>query len=392
MSLDISDLISAVTSRQARSTMLATGDAVGLQTTAWKPLDPTRSLFYLVSDMYAAFTAQAAAAIRGGFLEYASGGWLTLHALNQFGVVRTPATHAAGQVTLTNSSGTVYAETNTAGAVTVKNSTTGKTYRNTSTGILGAGGTLTLDFLADEAGADSTSLAGDIDTMVTVLLGVTCSNASALIGTDEQSDEELRLACRRKRGAISSNGPSEIYEYIATHTLRADGVTPTDVNRVLVSSTGGNVSVLLAGASGAPIAGDVTLVNTAIQTLAVPLGVTVTVTGATNNVIPVAYTAYVSASASESDAEIEAAIGAALNAHFLALPINGQKKSGGGSNYVFADDIEGVINHVNVGTDKDPSRPVFTTDLAAPAADTLIIAGQVPKLGIVTPTITRVTQ
>ena len=388
--LALSDLISTLTSTQARATLLSLAQSLGLETTAWKALDPTRTLFYMVADLGASFSSTAVDIAASGFLAYAEGGWLTLHALNTYGVIRTPATFATGEVTLTNASASVYVIA--VGDVIVQNSTSEKTYRNSSGGNLNPGSTLTLDFIATEAGSGSTSSATDIDTMVTNYLGVTCSNAAALIGADEESDAELRLACERARGALSPNGPQEAYEYIATHTLRADGITRVDITRVLVTSSSGAVTVTLAAENGAPIGADVTLCNTAIQNLVVPLGVTCTVQAATNNTIAVTYTAYIPSDWEGEDSDLEDAIETALEEHFKLLPIAGQKKSGGGSKYAWTDDIKAIINHVNMGSEDAPDRPVFTTDLTLPAADVAIAATEVPKLGAVTATITRITQ
>jgi hypothetical protein len=76
-------------------------------------------------------------------------------------------------------------------------------------------GTLTLDFSADEAGSDSNAAAGEIDTLVTTMLGVTCSNDTlAALGIDEESDESLRERCRAKLGMLSPNGPARRYNAV----------------------------------------------------------------------------------------------------------------------------------------------------------------------------------
>lgn len=383
MSLSLSDLVSPLTAEGIRSTMLAAADALGLQTSTWKPLDPTRTLFYLVARVVSGVTQIVYQAIAGGLLDYATGSWLSLLALNVYNVQRIEDTYAAGEITLTNAGGGLYAIT--AGQLTFQNSATGKTYRNTSAGTLNPTSTLTLDILAEEAGSDSTSAATDIDTMVTTLLGVTCSNAEAVIGTDAETDDELRERCRDSLGAISPNGASQAYEYIATSTTRDDGTT-VDINRVRVSaeSSTGEVTVIIAAPSGAPAAGDVTYVDDAIQATVVPLCVTATTQAASEKTIAVTYTAYVPNDAEETSAEIQDAVEASLEEFFASVPIGGQATTPGGTGYVFHDLVRARIS--------DASDAIFTVTLAAPAADVAIAATEVPTLGTITPTITRVVQ
>src|SRR5690606_27186702 len=117
-----------------------------------------------------------------------------------------------------------------AGDLTFQSSASGKTYRNTEGGTLDtANPTLTLDVLAEEIGADSNAAAGEIDTLVTTLIGVTATNAAAVVGSDEEDDDDLRQRCRDALAALSPNGAAQAYSFIARSTLRSDG-TPVDVN------------------------------------------------------------------------------------------------------------------------------------------------------------------
>ena len=181
----------------ARGLSLAT--SLGLTVTSWAAGDPTRSYFHFIAEVLSRLEPNVAGYVSSGFLDYAEGVWLTLLAKQVFNVDRTEATYASGTVTLTNASGAIYVFE--AGDVTVQDSSTGKTFRSTSGGTLAASDgitatTLVLDFPADEAGSDSSSGATDIDTMVTTFLGVTCSNAAAFVGVDEEDDAALRDRCR----------------------------------------------------------------------------------------------------------------------------------------------------------------------------------------------------
>ena len=384
MAISLTQLITAETTATIKATLLSVADTLGLETSSWKPLDPTRTVMAMVAEAMASRESVTISAISGGFLDYSTGNWLTFLAKQVYDVDRIEAGYASGDVTITNNSGAtiVYA----AGEFIVENSSTNKTYRNTEAINIANGASSAIDFLADEAGSDSTSPATDIDTVVTTVLGVTVSNAAALIGTDAETDADLRQRCRDRLGAISPNGAAAAYSYVAKTTTRTDGAT-VDVTRVKVSanSATGAVTVTLAGASGAPTASDVTDVTTAIEDTVEPLGVTVTVAGATEVTVPITYTAYVPNDESSSDAEIETAVETALTSYFSTMPIGGyQKVSGSGNGKVWADLLEGVIIRSDNG--------IFTVDLSAPASDTALADTEVAVLGTVTPTITRIVQ
>jgi uncharacterized phage protein gp47/JayE len=193
---------------------LAIADGLGLTTTSWQAGDPTRSLYHFLADSIATLEELVAGFVTSGFLDYAKGAWLTVLAKQVFNVDRIEATYASTPVTLTNGGGGFFDPG--VGDVVAKSSTTNKTYTCTTAGTLpsGPGTTLVLDFTADEPGADSTALAGEIDTLVTSMLGVTCSNTLAALGLDEESDDALRERCRAKLGTLSPNGPRDAYDFV----------------------------------------------------------------------------------------------------------------------------------------------------------------------------------
>lgn len=385
MALSLDDLTTPLTRAQVEASIYDVLGIVGVDTTSWKSGAVVRTMITATSIVLAAFSSLTASVARGGFLELAAGDWLTLVARYVYGVERVEATFAEGTVTLTNAGGGVYALS--ADDLVVANPTTGKTYRNTGSIALGALATVTVPIRATEAGAASTSTPGAITSMVTSLLGVTCTNASAVVGQDAESDPTLRQRCSEKLGSLSPNGPWDAYTYAARGALTQAGI-PVGVTRVRITKDGfGNVNVYLATASGvvtgsaANPATDLGAVNEAIQQLAAPLAVTANVASATAVTIPVTYQVWIYNTTGMTAAQIQAAIDARLTAFFSAMPIGGHV-IGGDPGKVFQDALRAVIS----GT-----RPeIFHVVVSAPAADTVLSLSEVAVLGTITATISQV--
>src|SRR5262249_16618862 len=129
---------------------------------------------------------------------------------------------ATGSITASNSTGFSYS--GGAGDLVVLDSVTQKTYRNTAPFSIGSMATgVVIPIQAVELGTGSNAAAGDIDTLVTVLAGVTITNPAALVGADPEDDVALALRCKEKTGTLSPNGPRDAYAYFARSATRADG-------------------------------------------------------------------------------------------------------------------------------------------------------------------------
>lgn len=379
MAATLSQLLVRYTKTQIYNTALQVGKNVGLPVDSWLAGDPTRSLYYVLAEVLEAFDEMVAGWIASAFLDDATGMWLKILAKQVYNVDVPEATYAATTVTLTNSGGG-YFEIE-ANDLTFRNTTTGKTYRNSSAGTLTAGGTLDLDVVAEEAGSDSSASAGEIDDLVTALLGVTCANASAAIGTDEQSEATTRQQCRDKLGSLSPNGPPEAYAFVARNKDLTGSSAVTRV-RVYSESETGDVTVYLAGPSGA-VGSDVrTAVENAIVLWANPLCNTPTVLAATNVTQAITYTLWVYKSANKTSAEIQADVAAALQELFADHPIGGDIITPGGTGYMYKSLIESTI--------RGALTQAFRVSLSAPAADLALANNEVAVLGTVTPTINLV--
>lgn len=380
-----SPTLSALLLQQDQATIynaeLAIATTLGLPVTSWQPGDPTRSLFFVEAVLIEALEVVVTGFIQSGFLDFAQGQWLVLRALEDFNVVVPDATFATTNVTLTNGGGGVYIIA--PGDLVFKASASGATYHNTTGGTLsGTPATLSLAVIADVAGSGSNASVGGIDTLVTTLLGVTCSNPANAVGTDQQSPATTIAQCRAKGASLSPNGPAAAYQFVAL-TPALTGVQTITRARVYSASSTGFVTVYVAGAGGAVGGSDVTAVQAAINTWATPLCITATVNNSNNVVVPVTYTVWVYQSVGQTTAQIQAAILLALQNYFAARPIGGDIIPPATTGALYQAEIAAVIGSVFPGV-------TFRVSVSAPAGDTSMGNGDVAVLGTVTGTVNLV--
>lgn len=385
MSASLETLLVKMTKAEIYDFALGIAEALGLPVTTWHPGDPTRSLYHVEAEFLAAKETLALGYIESGFLDSAKGVWLRVIAEQFFGVTVPEATRATTTVTLSNSGGGLYTATEhlAIGTVTFKNSTTGKTYRNTSTGTLASGPGTTLDLTveADEPGSDSSASAGEIDELVTGLLGVTVTNATAAIGTDDPTDATVRQLCRDARGALSPNGPKEAYRHVALNSAKTGTTAITDA-RVYSDSDACEVTVYLRSASGAVLEADRALVEAALIKWALPLCITLFCLSATPVVVPVTYSLSVYKSCNLTAAQIADLVESALEDLIADLEIGGNTLTVGGQGYLHKSLIERTILGV--------LPQAFNVSVTLPTASVALATYEVATLGTVTPTITLV--
>lgn len=362
---------------------LSIATLAGLPVTSWQPGDPSRALFNAHADLEEARDALDAGYIRSGFLDYAEGPWLPIHAQQGFGVEARTATYATTSVVLTNPGGGFYPDIE-AGGLTFKNSTTGKTYTNTTGGTLasGPGTTLTVTVVADEAGSDSSASAGEIDYMVTPLGSTTCTNPLAAIGVDAEAPADLIARCRARRGRATPNGPRDAYTDVALDPLLT-GTSAITRARAFRSSDEGDVTLYLAGPSGAVAEVDRALVEEAVLENATPLCVTPSVLSCTNVVINVTCEIWVYKRANLSAADVEELDEAALEQLFAAIPIGGDIIAPATTGKLYASLIDAALLSIS----PDAFRVVRTL----PAGDTALANSEVPALGTVSIVVNIVT-
>lgn len=378
----LTSLTTPLTSDEVSAAIYAAVAARGVATTNWKPGAAVRTIIAAVSIVLSAFSSLVAQIARMGFLELSSGDWLTLVAKYVYGVDRLEATFAAGNVTLTNTGGGVYS--GGVGELIVFNSATGARYRSTSAYSLGALGSTTVPVSAIEAGQAGTSVTGGIDSFETPLLGVTVTNATALVGSDDESDTDLRQRCLDATAIASPNGPADAYSYFARSARRSDG-TPIGVTRVrTVPATDGTLTVYVAtasgevtGTSGDP-ATDLGAIADAIWSGAEPQCVTATVASASTQMVHVSYRIYCYDNIGLTDLELTARVEAALAAWIAVQPIGGNRVDGAATGYLYSSHIVQQIYSI--------SSKIYHVELVYPSGEyTLLSQHRVPVLGAVTP-------
>jgi hypothetical protein len=357
--------------------------ALGVRTAGWKPGGVARAIITGVSHVFAAWTQWSVQIAKMGWLELAEDDWLTLVAKYDYGVTRREATFAAGTVTIDNAGGGIYSFD--PGDLIVVNSATGKTYRNTATATIGALETdVDVAVAAVESGADATALPTQIDDFETSYTGLTVTNALSIVGLDAETDAALKIRCREAAVAASPLGPSDAYSFFAKKATRDDG-TEIGITRVRTTadSDTGDVSCVVATASGALSGPDLAAAGLYLYEHAAPLAVTLTVLNTTSRVVPVTYQAWYRSASGVTPTEVEDAIADALAAMFAERPIGGDVISGNAVGYLYLDTVRTAIG---------AARPeIFHVNVSAPVAAIALAANEVPELGTITGTHTAVT-
>lgn len=371
MAISIDQLVQSLSKEEVLDALLALLKAAKFPVTAWQPGEPVLALLEKISEWFAALWDNVIVkAIRAGFLEYAEGDWLTLLAWVAYGVLRNAATFAGRSITIENHEGGVW--NFFPGDVRIKNEA-GKTFSNVTGGSLaafiGSGDypTVTMDFLADEAGSGSNTAVGGIQTiLVEGPAGVFArTNDAPFYGDDEEGDVSLRERCRLSTGPLSPGGPKAAYESIARSAKRADG-TNVDVTRVRIVQPGGSeLYAYLAGANGATTGdtltegSDVYITNQALQLYADPWGITLYVEAASEVLFARTITLTIDRAANLSESAAKTRAAAAVGAYFRTLKVGGARLMDGGAGYVVATEVaakasesaQGIIKAVCSGDD-----------------------------------------
>lgn len=359
MTIEITALFVAQTAERLLQLGLEVAQAIGLPVTSWRSGDPTRSLYRYMADALAAREQVGSEFIRAGFLSTAEGDWKTVVASETYGVERTEAVESTPTATLTNAGGGFYEIA--PGDLTLKASSTGATFHNTTGGTLSAGVTLAFSLIADEAGSAGTVAANEIDELVTTLLGVSVVSSTYGVGTDAQSDDELEDQCNDTLGALSPNGPADAYEYVAKNSALT-GVTEVNRARSSNDSTAGTVSVHVASASGAVSAPSLAAIQDALEQWATPLCVTPTALSATPITVSITATIH----GEDIPAGFASTIATALAVFFAQTQIG-----------------EAVYRSAIIAAIHGAVPEIDSVVLSVPAADAVLVASEVPVLGTV---------
>jgi hypothetical protein len=387
MSVDFDSLMARQSVADIKASMIAACETVGFYVSRLPGLSRLRKMALdAVPAIVATATEINGEAIRGGLLDYASGVWLELLAINLFGIEagRIRETFATTRVTFTNASAQTYIFDDdevivSNGAVTYK----AAAFSLAATGNDGA--VATVDVTATVAGSSGSANAGAITTMVTTFGGVTCTNASAAVGTDEETDAQLRTRCRLSRAALSNAGHVDAIRFVALSATYEDG-TPVGITRVQVVEdipSMGDVKVFLADADGAVSDEAKSRVDYLLRTLVIPSGVNYIDTySATNVTVAITHTSRYVSSSGFTISELDTLVSEALTEMFASHPIGGYIETPPNGD-MYRNDIAATIAcvHGEEGTE----RPIRSATLSLPAADVELEPGEVAVLGAITP-------
>lgn len=319
----VDQLFTAPTAAQFRAQMVANLVAMNIPADKWRVGGVASTMLTVASMSLALMAAILAVVIQGFFLPTATGGSLLLLAQYVYGVTVPTATFATGDISLTNTGGAIY--TKAAGEVTVQNPDTGVTYTNSVGFTLNPATTLAVAFTATIEGSAGNANPSTITTLVSNMLGVSVTNANAFVGVDAPSDEDIRLLCTNKLGAMSVRGPRTAYAYAIQTAVNAVTGATVNINRwsIVADSHIGVVYVTVAAPSGSVDPNDLAGVNTNIEAIARPEAVTVVLAEATIVAYAPTLTAYVLAPTGVTAAAVQTAIEDAITTYLATYPIGG---------------------------------------------------------------------
>jgi phage-related baseplate assembly protein len=365
---NFADLVKPVTIDEAQAAVYHILAKLGIATSAWKPGSVPRTMVRSLCIVYSSLSELQADGIQSGFLQLAVGPWLTMKAHYDYAVDRLEAAPATGPVVFTNSSAYEYNEL--AGDVTVAASSSKKNYRTLDALVLPAHSSVTVFVVAVESGTGSTAAPGEIDTLVSTLLGVSVTNPDALVGSDEETDALLRERCSAKLGALSPNGAPDAYAFAARSATRPDG-SSIGITRVHTTNDEmGNVYVTIADADGEVAPTDVAIVEEAIEMVyrVVPLAVYAHVASAVAVPVSVAADLWVHGSALTDD-DIKKLVSAALTTFFSLQPVGGNIIAPSTVGYIYLSALRTAI--------MDSVSTCFHCTISTPAADVALTSVEV---------------
>lgn len=217
----------------------------GFQTTGWQNGRIQKSLLRTFATLFSDGSEVVVTLAKMTLNETASGVGLTLYSQSRYQNTRFPAIRTAGPMVLTSTATVPY--TILPGQL-IATTSLGKQFRNTTGGTITAGGTLTLEWEAVQAGATYNVGNGAVNILTTPRAGVSISNPDSgsgtwytTIGQDEESDADLRSRNATKWATLSLEWVEAAYIY-AARTLGA--------RKVLVDATNprgpGSVDVYVA--------------------------------------------------------------------------------------------------------------------------------------------------
>jgi uncharacterized phage protein gp47/JayE len=260
MPLTLTELQEPVTRESVRETLLALLTQLGFPATAWQDESAARTFVEAQAWLTAEVTNSIALLARQGFLETAEEDFLSALVKSHYDEDRFPAVNTQLPVTLNNAGSNTYPIN--VGDVVVR-ANNGRTFTNIQGGTLSAGTLLTLEFLADESGADSNISSQTLE-LVTPFAGViaTSTGLYTVVGSDAEGDVQLRERARSKWGSLRINRVRDGVLNLARQAVPGiHGVSIDDDN----PRGPGTVDVYLSGQNASAGSGDIATVQAALD-------------------------------------------------------------------------------------------------------------------------------
>lgn len=309
----VAELITTITVDKAKDKLLSVLSFAGFPVTAWQSTGFGRTLVAGLSELFSSVRSTQLQLALGGYLDTATGGWLTLLAKSVYQLDRFEAQPAIGTVTLTAATG-VGPVTVNANQLIVTDST-GLRFIITGSGTIPLSGSLVVAVKSDGAGSKYNLASGTLTKLTTPIPGVSVNNPGtwrSQDGTDEELDTALATRCRLRWASLAFNRPADAYEYYARQAS-------SEVTRVLVdTSTAPTVTVKVAGSTSTISGSALTAVTTALNDIK-GIGATVSAANATTASRNLSGTVTYKAGYTITLAQITAAVGA----FFGTVPIGG---------------------------------------------------------------------
>lgn len=377
MAITLEKLRTPITEDEALGTLLGYLTDVGFNATSWQEGSLQRLFIRVFAIVYSDLTSLVAALADFSYNETSTGDALTAFSASHYDNTRSKAVAAVGSIKLTNNGAVPY--TISAGAVVVayvELDGTQRSFRNSTGGSLAAGGgTLTLTWVAETAGAASNIPNNSILVLLTPLAGVTASNPPiagtsswmSTAGVDQESDALIRTRNRTKWATLSVESIKETTINVAL------SASPT-ITRVAVDDANprgaGTVDVYIAGATTTSGSSDVAAAQTALAKRFFGSDRVRTYAAASYAVDLVGTVYY---DPRYTAVSIQAAVETALLAFVSSAPIGGFDYTPGPSHIVAKNDIENAVKNAAI----NGQSVVRTVTLSTPAGDITI-----PSFGV----------
>jgi uncharacterized phage protein gp47/JayE len=177
----LSELLTVDTRDEVLASMVEALQEVGFPASSWHSTSVPRRLLTAIAQVFSTYTVTRALMARGGLLDYASTGWLTMLAMSQYQIERQAAQAAVGTA--------VAADVSSAGPWTFSAgelwfvSTGGKRFYNTEEITIAQDATLSFEIQAEEASSDYNVATDQITQLVTSVAGLGFATMTDVVAT-----------------------------------------------------------------------------------------------------------------------------------------------------------------------------------------------------------------